>query len=56
MFSSAVTIVGGISPMYASRPEVSLELRSPREFSLRFVAIEVSLRRCMELLQVVLQY
>ena len=38
------------SSTYASRPEVSLEMRPPLEFSLGFVAIEVSLWRCTELL------
>ena len=49
-FSCAVTIVGEVSPTYASRPEVSLKLRFPRKFSLGFFAIEVSLWRCTELL------
>ena len=36
--------------MYASLPEIAMELRSPREFSLGFTTIEVSLWRCTELL------
>ena len=43
-------MVGEVPPTYASFPEVSLELHSPLEFSLRFVAIEASLWRCTELL------
>ena len=39
-----------VAPTYASRPEVSLESRSPREYPLGFVAIEVFLRRYTELL------
>ena len=43
-------IVGEVSPTYASHLEGSLEIRSPLEFSLGFVAIEVSLWRSTELL------
>ena len=39
-----------ISPTYAGLPEVSLEMRLPLEFSLGFVAIEVPLWRCTELI------
>ena len=34
-----------VSPTYASRPQVSLDMRSPLESSLGFIAIEVSLWR-----------
>ena len=50
VFDRTETIVGEISPTYASFPDVSLEMRPPREFSLGFVAIRVSLWRCSELL------
>ena len=46
---SLEAIVGEISPTYASRSKVSLEMRSPLEFSLGFVAIKVSLWHCTEL-------
>ena len=49
MFVRAETIVGEVSPTYASLPEVSLEMRSPLKFFLGFV-IEVSLWRCTKLL------
>ena len=50
VFDRAEAILGEISPTYASLPEVSLEMRPPREFSLGFVAIEASLWRCSKLL------
>ena len=50
VFVRAEAMVGKVSPTYASRPGVSLEMHPPPEFSLRFVAIEVSLWRCTELL------
>ena len=43
-------LVLGRSLTFASLPEVSLEIRTPRDFSLEFSAIEVSLWRCPELL------
>ena len=49
VFDRAEDIFGEISPTYASLPEVSLEMCPPREFSLGFVTIEVSLWRCSEL-------
>ena len=49
-FACAVTIVGEVSPTYVSRPEVSMEWCSPREPCLEFIAVEVSLWRCTELL------
>ena len=39
-----------ISSTYASRPEIPLDLRSPLGFSLGFIAIEISLWRCTQLL------
>ena len=50
VFACAATFVDEVSPTYASRPKVSMELCSPGEFSLGFIAIEVSLWRCTELL------
>ena len=50
VFDRAEAILGEISPAYASLPEVSLEMRPPREFSLVSAAIEVSLWHCSELL------
>ena len=50
VFFHAEAIVEEISPTYVSLPEVSLEIRPPREFSLGSVAIEGSLWRCTELL------
>ena len=50
LFACAVTIVGEVSPTYASRPEVSPEFHPPRELSLGFIVIEVSLWCCTELL------
>ena len=44
------TILGDIFPTYASLPEVSLEMRPPREFSLGFGTIKASFWRCTELL------
>ena len=32
-------IVGEVSPAYASRPEVSLDMHSPLEFSFGFVGL-----------------
>ena len=50
VFARTEAILGEISPTYASLLEVSLEMRPPREFSLEFSAIEVSLWRCGKLL------
>ena len=50
VFVRAGAVVGEISPTYASRPEVSLDMCFSLEFSLEFVAIEVSLWRCTKLL------
>ena len=43
------TILGEISPIYASLPEVSLEIPSPRELSLGFGTIKASIWRCTKL-------
>ena len=45
-----IKAIGEISPTYASLPEVSLGMRPSLEFSLKFIAIEVSLWHCIELL------
>ena len=50
VFDRTDDILEEISPLYASLPEVSLEMHPPREFSLDFVAIEVSLWRWSKLL------
>ena len=50
VFDRTEAILGEISPTYASLPEISLQMPPPREFSLGFVAIEVSLWHCSELL------
>ena len=50
VFARTEAILGEISPTYASLLEVSLEMRPPREFSLEFSAIEVSLWRWSKLL------
>ena len=50
VFACAATIIGEIFPIYASLSKVSPEFRSPREFSLGSVIMEVSLWRCIELL------
>ena len=46
----AEAVVGKISPTYTIRPEISLDMCFLPEFSLGFVAIEVSLWHCTELL------
>ena len=46
----AITIVGDTFPTYASLPEVSLEMRPPRKFSLGFGTIKASFWRCAKLL------
>ena len=43
-------ILGDIFPTYASLPEVSPEMRPPREFSLGFGTIKASFWRCTMLL------
>ena len=48
--SSFQAIVGEVSPSYASCPKMPLEIRPPHEWSLGFIAIEVSLWRCNKLL------
>ena len=50
VFVRAEAIVGEVSPTYTSLPEVSRDMRFPLEFPLGFVAIEVSIWRCTELL------
>ena len=50
VFDRAQTIPGEVFPTYASLPEVSLEMRSPSEFSLGFGTIKVSFWRCSDLL------
>ena len=50
VFVRAEAIVGEVSPTHARRPEVSLDICSPLELSLGFVAIEVSLWHCTKLL------
>ena len=42
VFNRTEPIVGEMSPTYASLPEISLEMRPPREFSLGFVAVKAS--------------
>ena len=50
VFDHTVAILGEISPTYASLPEVYLEMRPPREFSLGFGTIKASFWRCTKLL------
>ena len=50
VFDRTEAVLGGISPTYASPPEVSLEMRPPREFSLGSVAIKIYFCRCTNLL------
>ena len=49
LFDRTKTILGKISPTYASFLEVSLEMRLPLEFSLGFGAIKTSFWRCTKL-------
>ena len=50
LFDRTDTILGKISPTCASFPEVSLEMRPPREFSLGFGTIKASFWRYTKLL------
>ena len=50
VFDPTEAIRGEIFPIYASLPEVFLEMRPPREFSLGFGTIKASFWRCSDLL------
>ena len=53
VFDGTEGTVGEVFPSYASLPEVSLEMCSPREFSLGFGTIKASFWRCSDLLPMV---